>query len=144
MIRNDLIKADLKRDEGYRRHAYQDTEGKWTIGHGVLIDKSDPASGLTPFEADWLLERRIEERLLDMDRAVPWWRELPEPAARGLANMVYQLGWPRLSLFKNMLAALKKGRDFPQAAEAALDSKWARQTPERAKRIAHLFQSCKE
>jgi len=143
MIRDDLIKADLKRDEGYRPHVYLDSEGYETIGHGILVDKRKPGSGLTPFEAGWLLDRRVDERILDMDRAIGWWRDLPEPASRGLANMVYQLGLSGVLKFKNMLAALKAG-DFAQAAEAALDSKWARQTPERAKRIAHLFQSCKE
>jgi lysozyme len=52
--------------------------------------------------------------------------------------MAYQLGPSGVVAFKKMLAALEAG-DRIAAAEAALDSKWATQTPNRAQRVAALI-----
>jgi len=52
--------------------------------------------------------------------------------------MCFNLGWPRLSRFEKMLEALK-AKDFDTAATEALDSKWADQVGDRAKRIAEVF-----
>jgi lysozyme len=52
--------------------------------------------------------------------------------------MALNLGWPRLSAFRNMLAALQ-AMDYATAAREALDSKWAKQVGARAERIAALY-----
>lgn len=46
----------IKRWEGYRRKAYQDVAGKWTIGYGHLIR--------LPYE-QWLLDNEISEKLAE-------------------------------------------------------------------------------
>ncbi len=135
----DAITADLKRDEGFVGHAYQDSEGYWTIGYGRLIDKR-LGGGITDIEAEILLEHDITESKALLDRALPWWRALPEPPQRGLVNMCFNLGLTRLLGFKKMLAALQAG-DSDRAADEALDSKWARQVKSRADRIASLFRT---
>ena len=58
--------------------------------------------------------------------------------ARGLCNMAYNLGVPRLLGFERMWAALAAG-DYERAADEALDSKWARQVGARAARVAALI-----
>lgn len=136
----DALIEDLKRDEGFRPHAYKDSEGHLTIGYGLLIDEKFPGAGLTKEEAAWLLERRVETVMDDLDRNIPWWHDLTESAKRALVNMAYQLGWPRLSGFHFMLSALEK-KDYRLAANSAWDSRWAKQTPARAKRIVDLFNS---
>ncbi len=133
----DPITADLKRDEGFVSHAYQDSENYWTIGYGRLIDER-LGGGITDAEAEFLLEHDIAESRADLDRALPWWRALSEPSRRGLVNMCFNLGLPRLLTFKRMLAALEAG-DGGLAADEALDSKWAGQVGDRAKRIAALY-----
>ena len=139
----ELLKADLCRDEGIRHVPYDDPtgeplkkgdviEGNITIGVGRNLHE--------PLSADavmFLLGESIRTVEEDFDRNIPWWRDLPEPVQRGLANMGF-IGWPALSTFKRMLAALAK-RDYPQAAIEALDSVWARQVGARADRIAKLF-----
>lgn len=135
----ELLRADLKRDEGYVSHAYRDSEGYLTIGVGRLIDER-LGGGISPAEADVLLQNDIERHLAELDDACPWWRGMPEPAARGLANMAFNMGLARLLGFKRMLAALEAG-DFAQAATEALDSKWARQVGARSERIAKLYRS---
>ena len=133
----DRITADLKRDEGFVGHAYQDSAGFWTIGYGRLIDKR-LGGGITESEALGLLERDIHQTFADLDRALPWWRDLPPFQQRGLDNMTFNLGLPRLLLFKKMLSALQAG-DGERAAIEALDSIWAGQVKGRADRIAYLY-----
>lgn len=128
------ITLDLIRDEGLALKPYRDTVGKLTVGVGQDLDDV----GLTREEAMHLLENDIRNVERDLDFHAPWWRGLPEPCRRALMNMCFNLGWPRLSQFQRMLAALRAG-DFETAAREALDSKWARQVGARAERIAALF-----
>jgi lysozyme len=64
----------------------------------------------------------------------PWWRNLDDNRQRILANMCFNLGYPRLSGFKNFLSALQVS-DFEKAAVEMMDSKWADQVGDRAKRL---------
>jgi lysozyme len=129
------------RDEGYIRHAYQDSEGHWTIGHGRLIDER-LGGGISRDEAFILLRNDIQQVRTDLDHALPWWSALPEPSQRGLANMCFNLGLTRLLGFKKMLTALEAGNGALAAMEC-LDSKWSRQVGERSRRIAALYRGVK-
>ncbi len=134
----DALTEDLKRDEGFVAHAYQDSEGYWTIGYGRLIDER-LGGGITKLEAEVLLLNDVGNSLADLDRALPWWRGVSPAWQRGLGNMAFNLGLPRLLGFKKMLAALEAG-DGALAADEAKDSKWARQqVGDRANRIAALY-----
>ena len=55
-------------------------------------------------------------------------------------NMGYQLGVTGLFNFKRMWIAFDEG-DYVKAAKEALDSRWAKQTPERAKRVAMVIET---
>jgi lysozyme len=136
---NTLL-ASLERDEGFVSHAYQDSEGYWTIGIGRLVD-AGKGGGITKDEAHYLLGNDVKRTLAELDNSFPWWRNLPEKAQQGLANMAFNMGLGTLLKFKKTLQALKDG-EFETAAVEALDSKWARQVGDRAKRIAELFRSC--
>ncbi len=133
------LKQDLVRDEDLRLKPYRCTAGKLTIGVGRNLDDR----GITREEAGTLLDTDVAVVLADLDRNAPWWRSLPEPAARGLANMAFNLGWPRLAGFRMMLAALQE-HDWPAAAAAARDSRWARQVGARSERIATLFETAQQ
>lgn len=130
----DELIADLKRDEGVRRMPYRDSVGKLTIGVGRNLDDN----GLRDDEIELLLRNDVLAVMAELDRNVRWWRSMPEGAQRGLANMCFNIGWPRLSRFRRMLGALEAG-DYDRAATEALDSKWSRQVGKRAQRIAALF-----
>lgn len=135
----ETLKAELARDEGLRFHAYKDSEGYWSIGYGRLID-GRLGGGISLDEAKYLLHNDVTRTLMELDNAFPWWRGLKEPARRALANQAFNLGLPRLTGFKNMLAALE-AHDYARAAEEALDSEWADQVKGRADRIANLYRS---
>lgn len=131
------LRDDLIRDEGWRPHAYQDHLGYWTIGYGFLVD-ARRGGGLPQHVADKWLHSIISRKMDELDTRIPWWRQQPEEVQRALANMAYQLGVNGLLNFRRMLAALERG-DRDEAARQALDSKWAQQTPSRARRVVALI-----
>ena len=133
------LRNDLKRDEGFRSYAYQDSLGYWTIGYGRNIDIR--SGSISRREAELLLDNDMLEAITDLDERIPKWRDMPPDARRGLANMRFNLGWPRLAGFKKMLAALERGQ-FELAATEAISSRWATQVGNRATRIADLYRSC--
>ena len=140
----DQLKADLKRDEGWREYAYDDATGEpvtcqgWvTLGYGFMVDKRKGGRIPEPV-ADYWLEYEIEHRVDDLLDRMPWLKDQPDDVQRALINMSYQLGVDGLMKFKNMLKELRKG-DRHEAARAALNSLWAKQTPNRANRIADLI-----
>ena len=64
----------------------------------------------------------------------PDFDDLPEECQHVIANMMFNMGRPRLSKFKKMKAAVDN-RDFNEAAEQMIDSRWHDQVPNRAKRL---------
>jgi lysozyme len=130
----DELKFHLKRHEGFDPGAYQDHLGFWTIGYGRLIDKRR-GGGISQQEAEMLLDNDIEARITALSNRLEWFQRLPPKKKLALANMAYQLGVDGVFGFRRMLAAMKRA-DWSEAKREALDSKWARQTPERAKEVA--------
>lgn len=129
----DNLIHDLKCDEGFSSQVYTDSLGLLTIGYGTLIEY-----GITREEAELLLLYRLGEVLRELHRRKPEIDEIdryfPVQYA-ALINMAYNLGVPKLLGFRKMWKAIDE-RDWSRAADEALDSKWARQVPERARRIA--------
>lgn len=131
------MKAELLRDEGFRRAAYRDHLGYLTIGIGRLIDKRR-GGGITRAEATYLLQSDIDKVTSALDKRIPWWRDATPRRQRALINMAFQMGVGGLMRFKRTLAFAKRGK-WNQAATNALKSRWAKQTPARAKRVAALM-----
>ncbi|MEH6405330.1 MAG: hypothetical protein V7750_18300 [Sneathiella sp.] len=130
------LTEDLIKNEGLRLMPYQDTVGKLTIGVGRNLDDG----GISKEEALYLLSNDIGNVLSELSEKVDCWSSLPDTKKIALADMCFNLGWPRLSKFKRMMAALEGG-DFDLAATEALDSKWAKQVGQRSERIATLLRS---
>lgn len=135
----DKLTQDLKRDEGVVLHGYFDSLGFMSLGIGRLIDQRK-GGGISEKEAVMLLTHDLERIMADLDTRIPWWAHQPEPVQRALVNMAFNLGVPGLMGFKGMLAALQ-ARNYVEAAKAALDSKWAKQVGDRARRVADLIRS---
>jgi lysozyme len=128
------LKQQLIRDEGSVRHAYEDSLGFTTIGVGRLIDFRR-GGGLRDGEIDFLLGNDIEEKTAQVLAALPWASKLSETRRAVLINMAFQLGINGLLKFKRALGSIEDGQ-YSEAAMHMLDSLWAQQTPERAKRLA--------
>lgn len=137
----EQLTAQLKRDEGVKATAYQDHLGFLTIGVGRLIDSRKPGAGLRPDEIDYLLKNDINDRVQALTKALPWFFDRLDEARRGvLINMAFQLGTAGLLGFKSTLALVAAGK-YAEAAEQMLKSKWATQTPARAKRLAEQMKT---
>ena len=133
-MKNELTRQ-LKGDEGSKPQAYQDHLGFWTIGVGRLIDSRKPGSGLRPYEIDFLLQNDIDERIEALTRKISWFQDLDDARKGVLLNMAFQMGTDGLLGFKNTLAMVEQGK-YDEAADNMLKSEWAKQTPERARRMA--------
>ena len=129
----DRIISDIKADEGWRAHAYQDHLGYWSIGYGFLIDERKGGE-LPRVVADFWLQHILDERVAALRAALENWSEYPDGVKRALVNMSFQLGISGLLGFEKMIRLLNR-KDYQWAAYEALDSRWAQQTPERAKRV---------
>lgn len=132
----DKLIDDLKRDEGFVPYVYQDSLGYWTIGYGTLIDER--GGGLPEDICAELLKRHVENNTANLNKQLPWLKNHPEHIQRALANMAYQLGVSGLLSFKTTLRLVEQKR-YNEAADNALKSLWARQTPNRAKRVTDLI-----
>lgn len=131
------LRADIKNDEGIVLHAYTDTLGFLTIGSGILIDERK-GGGIKASENDFIIDTRLSQLLNDMDLKLPWLISKSDGIQRALCNMAWQMGLIGLLKFEGMLSSIKNG-DYPAAAKQALDSLWAKETPQRAARIAALI-----
>lgn len=130
-MNREKLAAQLTVDEGKRGLIYQDTVGKWTGGVGRNLSDR-------PFfddEIALMLRNDIELVEQDLDRALPWWRQLSEARQNVLANMAFNLGIARLLGFVNTLDLIRAGR-WDAAAAEMLNSKWAKQVGKRAERLA--------
>lgn len=128
----------LKRDEGFVPHAYQDSEGWWTIGYGTLIDER--RGGSIPEDiAGLLLVRKMDDACQWLSKTLPWTDSLNEARRAVLQNMAYNMG-RKLLTFKNFLLATRDGY-FPIAAKEMLDSLWARQVGARAIRLSEQMRT---
>lgn len=123
----------IKRHEGFRQYPYKCTAGKLTIGYGRNLDDV----GISKEEAEYLLDMDLDKHTEELDKVITW--AVPKDVYAVLVDMHYNLGHERFMQFKNMLAALKK-LDFKGAAKEMLDSKWAKQVPNRAAELANIME----
>lgn len=134
----DIIQQ-LKRDEGEKASAYQDHLGFWTIGVGRLIDARKGGT-LRPNEISFLLQNDVIDRRIALQKALSWFKDLDDARQGVLINMAFQLGVDGLLAFATTLGHTRAGR-YADAAKAMLQSKWATQTPERARRLAKQMET---
>ena len=140
MYRIDEIAEALKREEGFSAHAYLCSENRLTIGYGRNVDELG-GIGISPDEADLLLRNDIDRTRQECEQW-DWFRDLQPSQQSVLIQLCFQLGYPRLTKFKRMLAALAE-QDYETAADELLDSRFAEQVPRRAARLAEQMRfSC--
>ena len=139
----NLIKLqdEISKDEGVKYETYHCSLGHLTGGIGHLITEWDeeiysgPVGTVIPTQQvnDWFA-KDIETTIKDCNLLFSQFNNLPNDIQHVLANMCFQLGRPRLSKFKNTIAAVED-LDWTKMADEMENSNWFRQTPERAKRL---------
>jgi lysozyme len=130
-------------EEGFKSRTYMCTEGVPTIGYGRTIGKKgDPLTNEVTTKEKEIIFVREKIRELSyalMSRFPSAWSKCNQARQAILISMVYQLGLTGVSKFQKMWMALSNG-DFSLAAKEMLDSRWAKQTPNRAKRHAEQME----
>tara|TARA_R100000935_G_scaffold19648_1_gene37683 strand:- start:734 stop:1174 length:441 start_codon:yes stop_codon:yes gene_type:complete len=136
----DKLREELTFDEGCINKVYLDHLGYPTFGIGHLVLSEDPEHGQdvgTPVSEERIkecFEKDIQNVFDDLDRNMPWWRDLPSDLILVMANMSFNLGINRLMKFKNFLSAMQD-KDWDKAAVEMIDSRWAIQVGPRAVRL---------
>lgn len=139
-MNKDKLRKELAEDEGCKYEIYLDHLGLPTFGIGHLITENDPEHGKP---VGTVVEQERVQAAFNLDIAVTIndchrlykdFDDLPEEAQRVIANMMFNLGYPRLSKFKGMKAGVD-ARDWNEAADQMVDSRWYTQVPNRARRL---------
>ena len=136
----EKLMKELIGDEGFKYEIYLDHLGYPTMGVGHLITEKDEEYGKivgTPISEDRIkecLDNDIKIVCEELDMKEPWWRNLNDNRQRVIANMCFNLGYPRLSKFKRFIAAMHTAQ-WEVAATEMMDSRWAGQVGDRAVRL---------
>lgn len=148
-MNKDKLRKELAEDEGCKYEIYLDHLGLPTFGIGHLITENDPEHGKP---VGTVVEQERVQAAFELDIAVTIndchvlyndFEDLPEECQRIIANMMFNMGRPRLSKFKGMKAGVD-ARDFNSAANEMVDSRWYTQVPNRARRLVARMRSLAE
>ena len=143
------LKKEIIADEGMVKHIYEDHLGYPTFGVGHLITEKDPewkkslGTEVSEERVHECLEKDLDIVLKDCKILYPDFDDLPEEVQHIVANMMFNMGRPRLSRFHKMKKAIDN-RDWYEAAYEMTDSKWAKQVPNRAMRLVDEMKSVGE
>jgi lysozyme len=106
----------------------------WTVGYGNAVGVTQDTE-VTEEQAEAELRLDAEKGVDAAKYACPSF-DAQVPARKNvLANMGFNLGAKKLSGFHGMLGAIDRG-DFAAAGVSMLNSRWARQVGNRARRLA--------
>tara|TARA_B100001248_G_scaffold261891_1_gene254818 strand:- start:1527 stop:1964 length:438 start_codon:yes stop_codon:yes gene_type:complete len=141
----DRLLESVKKHEGYRNKVYLDTLGKRTVGVGHLCVEDwwdDNVEYEEKFLMD-ILQKDLQESIRGARELMDehGCKDIDEKAEELLIEMVFQLGRTGVSKFRNMWKCLSE-LNYVGASFEMLDSKWAKQTPNRAKAMAEQMKAC--
>jgi lysozyme len=140
MMNLDQLRMELEYDEGCKYEIYLDHLGLPTFGIGHLVTEDDPEHGqevgttVSEERVIEVFEKDVQVTIDECKKLYDDWLDLPDEVQLIIANMMFNMGRPRLSQFKGMKAGID-ARDWNQAADEMVDSKWYRQVTNRADRL---------
>lgn len=137
MSYQDILKAQLIVDEGNVPHAYRDSLGFLTIGIGHLIDQRKGGK-ISQAAIDLIFDEDVAEAEAGVRAIFPSFDTLSENRQAVLCNMAFELGDAGLATFTTFRGLVEAG-DFAGAAADMLGTKWAKQVPARANRLAQMI-----
>lgn len=130
----------LMAEEGWKNQTYADQFGNHTFGVGHLDPHSPIGERHTDAQISLQLDTDISAATGALERVLPWMVNLDRVRREALIDMAFQMGAGKVVQFHDMLAKMKAG-DYVGAATAALDSAWARQTPNRAAGVSQRLKT---
>ena len=126
----------IKEHEGFRSRVYQCTEGHDTIGFGFKVADLELDLDI----AEEILQRKLNLLIKRVNNRFSWVSKAPEPIQNVVYNMVYQLGLNGFSRFRLSIQYLAD-KNYDKASKEMLDSRWARQTPNRAIELSNIVKA---
>ena len=127
---------DRKTVQNMDQRPKQQGEGDYTLGYARNISKQ----GISLPEAERLLENDLRIVEGEAQNKFPWFANLDDTRQRVIANMLYNMGMPTVSGFTDMINALSGSKkDYDRAADAMLESEWAKQVGHRAQVLADMM-----
>ena len=142
----EKLREQLEIDEGVVHEIYLDHLGYPTFGIGHLVRESDPEHGAnvgTKVDEARCIEafnQDVESVIKDCLILYPDFDDLPEEVQQIVANMMFNMGRPRLSKFKGMKRGVD-AKDWNAAADEMVDSAWYRQVTNRADRLVERMRN---
>lgn len=128
----------IKQNEGYRAKVYKCSEGFDTIGYGFAIKDLELSEEI----CDLILNEKLEKYKKEINTKFNWLNDMPINIQHIVIEMCYQIGVTGFSKFKKTIAYLRD-KNWEKASVEMLDSKWAKQTPNRAKRMSEIVKGTK-
>jgi lysozyme len=154
------IRRYITFNEGKKNHVYNDSLGIPTIGVGFNLKRGDaPAKigalglsyddvvagdqDLTDDQIDTLLDADIETAINNTAKKIyPGFDDIDTDRQVILVDLSFNMGYSRLSGFKNTNAAINSG-DWETAADELKNSNWYKQVGNRAVRNVETIRSGK-
>jgi lysozyme len=145
------VKAKLIVEEGFEEEIYKCTQGYNTVGVGHNIDANPLPIGILKllFEGkkamalDVLFKHDIQKVIVQLDRVFPWWRDKEDDIRLFMIDFVFNVGIGTAKKFKNTMRYIEMNK-YKKASKGLMNSRYARQVPNRAKRNAKLIASAKK
>ena len=123
----------IRKHEGYRAKVYKDTLGYDTIGYGFAIKDLELDEDICAI----ILRRKLESLIRTVNFKYGWFKSMPDEVQNVIIEMCYQLGVSGFGKFVKTIGYLQTFQ-FEKAADEMLDSRWAKQTPNRAKALSDI------
>lgn len=138
----------LSFEEGYKEKPYIDTEGYPTVACGIKIGPKGAKLSNYTFSVPravgdvWLqvFVDNVQSQCRNNRAISDALNACNVARADIIYSMAYQMGVNGLAGFKNTLAMIASAK-FDEAASGMLNSLWARQTPNRARRHAEVMKT---
>ena len=133
------LKKRVKIHEGFSAKPYRCSENKLTVGYGHLCveDFWDENTEYTEAQLDRIFDTDFDKAIEGAARVCEG-MDLPDKKFGVFIEMAFQLGATGLSKFKKALAAAKD-HDWQECHDQLLDSRWHKQTPNRATQLAAIM-----
>jgi len=142
----EQLREEIAIDEGVKYEIYLDHLGLPTFGIGHLVRDDDPESGqpvgtvVSEDRVNECFDKDVEIVIDDCRQLYEDFDDLPGEAQLIIANMMFNMGRPRLSQFKGMKRGVD-ARDWNAAADEMVDSRWYRQVTNRADRLVERMRA---
>jgi lysozyme len=132
----DILEAQLAIDEGKRNKMYLDSKGIPTIGIGHNL-RDNPISDMA---VRVIFEDDVANAEADAKKLFPSFDDLTPNRKAVIINMMFNMGYHTFSTFTHTIAMINSGQ-YIFAADAMLESEWAKQVGDRAKRLSDAMRS---